>query len=334
MSLIRTVKQENPFVQLDKYFLSDERLSWGAKGILAYILSKPDGWKINKEDLIKKSDDGKTKVESALLNLLACGYVNWYQLKGTDGTFGEWVYDVYERPDFNPNLVFCIEEGQSRISNRKSKVKQKNEIRENEPKADNPISDLPKVDNPTSDNHPYINNDLNNNDLNKEEEEEEDTHVTNLTTFFLENFKKNISKERVNSKFAEWLQKLPYEVIKRQLEICSDKGGESWAYVKKSLDRLKDSNATTIADVEQLQQKHADHQAQITDKKQKTFNGPSKHKRTEQVPEWYEPAQEYYGGASSAAENSSIDEKELLAAKKAEIAAKLAAFNNRVLTES
>ena len=39
--VIRVRKRPNNFVMIDKTFLEDDRLSFKAKGILAYLLSKP-----------------------------------------------------------------------------------------------------------------------------------------------------------------------------------------------------------------------------------------------------------------------------------------------------
>lgn len=201
MSIIRTAKRENPFVQLDKYFLSDDQLTFEAKGILAYVLSKPDTWTIRKTDMIKRSKSGKTRIESAMLELMAAGYLNWYQIRDNNGTFGEWVYDVYERPEFNPEAQKFIDEGNKRIEERKKRTKSKNNKNRNAsttvidptlelpsgmedslPKVDNQPSVSPKADNPpsdypSSDNQPYSNKDfkdieLKDIELKKNEEEE------------------------------------------------------------------------------------------------------------------------------------------------------------------
>lgn len=168
MAFIRTVKRENPFVQMDKFFLEDPNLSWESKGILAYILSRPDDWKINQKDLENRSTGAKTKIETALLDLMANGYCHWYQLRVEEGKFGEWVYDVYERPEFNPHVNECIAEGNRRIEERKNRNKKKNQqAKEVEQKTmkEQPKVDYPKPDNPKSDNPLYTNNDLTNNDL-------------------------------------------------------------------------------------------------------------------------------------------------------------------------
>lgn len=169
MAFIRTVKRENPFVQMDKYFLEDENLQWESKGLLAYILSRPDDWKINQTDLANRSSGGKGKVETALLDLLANGYVHWYPVRNEIGRIEEWVYDVYERPEFNPHKDECIAEGNRRIAEKKAKNKRKNAKKKNpesdNPKVDLPESDYPEVDYPEVDNPSYTNNDFKDIDL-------------------------------------------------------------------------------------------------------------------------------------------------------------------------
>lgn len=56
--------------------LRDARLSWKAKGLAAYLLSKPPGWKIWTSDLIARSTDGRDAVLSGLAELEQCGYLN------------------------------------------------------------------------------------------------------------------------------------------------------------------------------------------------------------------------------------------------------------------
>lgn len=203
MAYVRTAKRENPFVQLDKYFIEDSNLSWEAKGLLAYILSRPDNWSINQKDLIKRSNGGKTKVESALLELLANGYCNWYQERTEDGKFGEWVYDVFERPEFNPNKEECIKLGKERIESRKARVKEKNKRNNKseevkQPEVDYPLSDNPKADNPKADNPPYNNNNNNNIDFNNIKEEEEEEKAP-------ENEKKAVSNQKTQSELVKFL---------------------------------------------------------------------------------------------------------------------------------
>jgi hypothetical protein len=54
----------------------DAPLSWKAKGILGYIIGKPEGWKVRVADLVTRSHglDGETAIRSALKELRATGY--------------------------------------------------------------------------------------------------------------------------------------------------------------------------------------------------------------------------------------------------------------------
>ena len=71
MSTFRTVKDpENPFVMMDKRPVNDETISWGAKGLLAYLLSKPNDWTIILTDLVKRSTDGRYAVRNLVNELV------------------------------------------------------------------------------------------------------------------------------------------------------------------------------------------------------------------------------------------------------------------------
>ena len=58
--VIRVKKRPSNFVMMDKTFLEDDRLSYKAKGLLAYLLSKPDDWKVIKgmNPVFKSTDIG------------------------------------------------------------------------------------------------------------------------------------------------------------------------------------------------------------------------------------------------------------------------------------
>ena len=53
---------DNPFVMIDRRPIENPKLSWKAKGILAYLLSRPDNWVVRLGDLVKHSPDGAFSV--------------------------------------------------------------------------------------------------------------------------------------------------------------------------------------------------------------------------------------------------------------------------------
>jgi DnaD/phage-associated family protein len=98
MSIIRIAKKKNPFVMIDKACLEDPRLSWKAKGLLAYLLSRPDDWNVQVNHLIRQSTDGRDAVYAAIKELREYGYCyrSPDKIKGEGGKFIGYEYTVYE----------------------------------------------------------------------------------------------------------------------------------------------------------------------------------------------------------------------------------------------
>ncbi len=98
-TIIRVAKNaDNPFVMVDKRVLEDPRLSWKAKGLMGYMLSRPDNWRISLEDLIQRATEGRDAVRTGLEELEYAGYVVRRRTHNPDGTFGPFELTVYERP--------------------------------------------------------------------------------------------------------------------------------------------------------------------------------------------------------------------------------------------
>lgn len=97
-TIIRIQKRENPYLMIDKKCINDERLSWKAKGILAYLLSKPDDWQVYLADLKQRARDGVKAVSSGMKELEKYGYVEKGKRRDKKGKFEGWEYLVYEKP--------------------------------------------------------------------------------------------------------------------------------------------------------------------------------------------------------------------------------------------
>lgn len=90
---------ENPYVIMDKRPLEKPYLSWKAKGLLAYLLSRPDDWKVRLGDLVKRSSDGGFATRQALRELQEAGHAKQVIVRSEDGRrIKEWVYEIYESP--------------------------------------------------------------------------------------------------------------------------------------------------------------------------------------------------------------------------------------------
>lgn len=98
-TIIRTVKnRQNPYVQIHKGIFEDPRLSWKAKGLMGYFLSRPDDWQIAVGDLIKRSTDGRDSVYSGLRELKRYGYLQEAIYRDPQGRITAREYLVYEQP--------------------------------------------------------------------------------------------------------------------------------------------------------------------------------------------------------------------------------------------
>lgn len=120
-SIIRVKKKSN-YAVIDKTFLEDKELSWKAKGIMTFMLSKPDNWTFYLKELIKHSTDGEASFRSGFNELKKRGYVQRVKHRQEDGTF-KWETVVYEKPhgDFphveNPHVEKPHVENQSLLNN-------------------------------------------------------------------------------------------------------------------------------------------------------------------------------------------------------------------------
>ena len=88
---------DNPFVMIDKRIFTDKKLSYRAKGVLGYLLSRPDNWLVNMVDVANQSTEGRDAVITAVNELMKHGYVE--RLEHRDkGRFSHYEYLVYEVP--------------------------------------------------------------------------------------------------------------------------------------------------------------------------------------------------------------------------------------------
>jgi hypothetical protein len=107
MSIIRKGKnKENPYVMASKVWVNDDRLSLQARGLMIYILSKPDDWQIYEKELLKHMPNGKDSLSSTMKELIQLGYIERNKIRDAKGTFRGYEYSIYEesnqsgKPDF------------------------------------------------------------------------------------------------------------------------------------------------------------------------------------------------------------------------------------------
>jgi hypothetical protein len=90
--IIRIQHTEN-FLTMGKEPLDNPNLSFKAKGVLAYLLSRPREWIVRVQDLENHSKDGRDSIRTALRQLRKEGYAYIKILQGKDGRLAgrEWV---------------------------------------------------------------------------------------------------------------------------------------------------------------------------------------------------------------------------------------------------
>jgi len=98
MSIYRTSKsKDNPYVMIDKRSIGDDRLSWKAKGILAYCLSMPDDWTFYVSEIQKHAADGVASLRSGLDELEKAGYITRKRL-WEEGRISGYEWIIHEHP--------------------------------------------------------------------------------------------------------------------------------------------------------------------------------------------------------------------------------------------
>lgn len=99
-TIFRTVKNEDhPFVMIDRRPVENPDLSWGAKGLLSYLLSRPDNWTVRLRDLVNRSSDGSSKIRGYIKELVKAGHAHRVAHKDPEThRIIEWVLEVYELP--------------------------------------------------------------------------------------------------------------------------------------------------------------------------------------------------------------------------------------------
>jgi hypothetical protein len=151
--------KENPYVMIDKRIIDNKDLSFKAKGILTYLLSRPNGWEVNLEDLSNRGTDGLAAVKSGVKELKDAGYLRHSGIRKASGQFDTVIWEVYEAPQVGNQLTDTPTGGVSPQVDFQS------------PQVDYPQVGNPQVGNPQVDNRTQVvlstlsNNDLNSNDL-------------------------------------------------------------------------------------------------------------------------------------------------------------------------
>ncbi|MFC6883402.1 hypothetical protein [Actinomadura yumaensis] len=111
-------KRKKPFVQVPSSTIRDKRLSFRARGVLAYLLDLPEGWDVRSEVIAADGKEGRDAVRKALAELGQFGYYRLERRQHPNGKFSmgtavseepvtQWAEEFAE---FSGKAVPCIEQ--------------------------------------------------------------------------------------------------------------------------------------------------------------------------------------------------------------------------------
>ena len=100
---VRVEKNKN-YTMINNVFLRRKDLSWKAKGILTYILSLPNDWNINLNEVMRHSTDGEASFRSGWKELTKAGYVDRQPVRDKQ-RIKYWETVVYESVDIKDNSL-------------------------------------------------------------------------------------------------------------------------------------------------------------------------------------------------------------------------------------
>lgn len=219
MSIVKIVKRDCPYVTIDKTGIDDPNLSWGATGLLTYLIGRPSNWKISIAHLSKVKKCRETATKSVLKELREFNYCHYFVVR-KNGKISETFYLVFEVPTDSNEILDHIESyidikdvkkediiyqpvrNEKRCYNKKPQVE--NQLLENniENKDVLPQVDFPQVENLIVENQGLLNKDYTNNRNTNNKTTTSQVKNTKNSSSFLEKFSigKEVEKEEINQK--------------------------------------------------------------------------------------------------------------------------------------
>jgi hypothetical protein len=97
MTIITRKRSEN-FAIVPNAVAEDDRVSFEARGVLVYLLAKPNDWHVQIKDIMRAGNIGRDKVYRILKELRTAGYVRLVVHRNADQTIASQEYEVYDNP--------------------------------------------------------------------------------------------------------------------------------------------------------------------------------------------------------------------------------------------
>lgn len=214
MSIVRVAKNNN-YVVMNRTALNDNRLSWKAKGIMAYLLSMPDDWVFYMDELVTHAADGRDSFRSGFKELKDAGYVERRAIKDEQTKkIISWETIVHEVPI--------------------------------EPVTEKPHTDIPQMEKPLVENPTLLSID-NNQVLNKPNTDIPDDD--DPLRFYMENVRYNLNPFEIET-VEHWEKEYPRELVIEAIKRSALASATSVKYTESILINWQKKRITTLAEVE------------------------------------------------------------------------------------
>ena len=109
-TVIHRTKKINNFTVLNNSMINDSRLKYCDIGVMSYLLSKPDNWIINQENVEKTHGDGRMAIRSSFVRLMDSGYITRDKVSNADGTY-YWSYNLFDASDTKSGEISEFNQG-------------------------------------------------------------------------------------------------------------------------------------------------------------------------------------------------------------------------------
>lgn len=253
------------FTTLDNTPLNDESLSWKAKGLFAYLWSKPDDWDYRVTEVARHATDGIGSTSTGVNELEQAGYLKRKQ-KNKNGVFGDSVWTLSEQPIFK------------------------------NPLTENPSSDNALTEEPYTENRKLLNTDLlNTNSTNKRTSKNKSLvdaqhSIHDVFTLWQNNwgFPNGIAQQDLTEWSKEFGNDLVYYVIETALRRNVKSSGAD-SYLRVTLSAYKKQGINTV---EKAVQEAEQHQQQMIREYQQKSGSRKRQPINEGLPEWFKKQQE------------------------------------------
>ena len=90
------IKKIDKHASIKTRILEESLLSYRAKGIYSYLVSRPENWEYNMTNVINTSTDGRESVQKGIKELEKIGLLKRVKAQNSEGKFIGWDWEIYD----------------------------------------------------------------------------------------------------------------------------------------------------------------------------------------------------------------------------------------------